>query len=64
MRTSGNRCEKWWESLDEGEKNTVWILMKMVRQMKVGGKVELKRGPKKLHAEAVDLNKAQQAGLN
>ncbi len=54
MRTIGTLCDAWWDDLDQEKKNSVWILMQMVREMKVGTRIEFRRGPEQFEAAIIE----------
>ncbi len=51
---SGNPCDEWWDTLSSEQRGALWILMRMVSEMKLGGAIELIRGEAGISANVLD----------
>ncbi len=64
LRVTDNPCDEWWESLTQGEKGAVWFLLRMVENLKVGGSIEVRRGPENIEAHAIDPDELEKIRSN
>jgi hypothetical protein len=63
-RAAQSTCDPWWNNLTHMEKSAIWILMRMVEELKAGGRIEVRRSKGSFRAWLLEPEEIQKAALN